>query len=396
MRQDEPATRPSSGRAFLRRAVRPFQHFARSGARGGILLLACTAVALAWANSPWADAYHHLWEREVSLSVGAVVARASLHAVINDGLMAVFFFLVGLEIKREVLAGELASARRAALPVAAALAIVDDMGAVLVIAIFYAEALHGSALLAAAGLLALLVVLNVGGVRRLTPYLVVGIVLWLALLSSGVHATIAGVLLALTIPARTTTDAAQYSARAHGLLDEFERAETGDLLVITSRRQQEAIHELELASAEVQGLLLRLEHALTGVVSFGIMPLFALANAGVRIDDPGAFAGRISLGVVFGLLVGKPLGVGLASWLAVKSGVAALPSGVTWRHIRGVSLLAGIGFTMSLFVAGLAFGESERLDAAKLGVLAGSVVAGVAGYVMLRRGFSADADRGAV
>jgi NhaA family Na+:H+ antiporter len=223
-------------------------------------------------------------------------------------------------------------------------------------------------------------------VKSLSPYLLLGGILWLAVLASGVHATIAGVILALTIPARTRVNAAEFSERARHLLDEFDRTETGDLLVLTSTGQQEAIHELDVASDDVQGPLLRLEHALQGAVAFGIMPLFALANAGVRLGgmhDPAG--GAIAAGVALGLVLGKPIGITVFSWAALRLGWATLPSGVTMRMIHGAAWLAGIGFTMSLFIAGLAFGLSARLDAAKFGVLGGSVVAGTVGYLLLRR-----------
>ncbi len=322
-----------------------------------------------------------------------------MHDWINDGLMALFFFLVGLEIKREMLVGELASVRRAALPIAgaiggmvvpavlyallngagpgargwgipmatdiafalgvvallgprvplalkvflAAVAIVDDIGAVLVIALFYTASILWTSLAAAAVVLAALVLINRAGVRHAAPYLILGVALWIAVLLSGIHATIAGVLLAMTIPATAK--------------DETESA-----------------------------LLERLEHALHTPIAFVIVPLFALANAGVRIG--GASSSRVSVavlsGVAIGLVVGKPLGITLASWLAVRSRVAALPDGVSWRLLQGVSWLGGIGFTMSLFVGALAFTDAALLDSAKLGVLLASCAAACMGWLMLR------------
>lgn len=422
--------------------LRPFQQFAQAGALSGILLLACSALALAWANSPWGDSYFALWETGFTIGPASAPLTHSLHHWINDGLMAVFFLLVGLEIKRELLVGELASVRQAALPVVAALggmlmpaavfvavnrggpgasgwaipmatdiafalgvltlvgprlpvglkvflaalAIADDMGAVLVIACFYSSDTSLPALAAAAAITAALVACNARGVRTLTPYLLLGGLLWLALLASGVHATIAGVILALTIPARTRVNAADFSQRARRLLDEFDRTETGDLLVLTSTGQQEAIHELDVVSDDVQGPLLRLEHALHGIVAYAIMPLFALANAGVRLGGAAdASGGAITAGVALGLVLGKPLGITLFSWLALRLRWATLPAGVTLRMLHGASWLAGIGFTMSLFIAGLAYGTSSRLDAAKIGVLGGSVVAGIVGFTLLRR-----------
>jgi NhaA family Na+:H+ antiporter len=431
----------------IRRVTRPFQEFAEKGILGGVLLLAATAIALAWANSPWRESYFHLWETQLVLGTAAEPVRGSLHHWINDGLMAVFFLLVGLEIKRELQVGELSSARQAALPIAAALggmvvpavlyaavnlggvgaqgwgipmatdiafalgvltmlgprvplglkifltalAIVDDMGAVLVIAIFYTSSINLAALGLAGVALLGLIVLNRARVSALTMYVLVGVVLWAALLKSGVHATIAGVLLALTIPSRTKINAMEFEERAKRLLDEFDESETGDLLVLTSKGQQEAIHALEVASAEVQAPLLRLEHRLHGVVAFGIMPLFALANAGVELSGVTEFlANRVTLGVMLGLLAGKPLGIFGASWLAVRFGLAGLPTGVTWRMLHGAAWLGGIGFTMSLFVAGLAFGEGDLLNAAKVGVLVASTIAGVVGWRLVSRQESAN------
>jgi NhaA family Na+:H+ antiporter len=404
-------------------------------------LLASAVVALSWANSTWADSYFSLWESGVSIGPAAAPLTRTLHHWINDGLMAVFFLLVGLEIKRELLVGELASLRQAALPIAAAIggmivpaamyavlnvggdgmagwgipmatdiafalgvlallgpripiglkvflaafAIADDMGAVLVIALFYTSSISWLAVAAAVAIVVVLLCLNAFEIAALPPYLFFGALLWLALLSSGLHGTIAGVILALTIPARTRINAQEYSTRARALLDDFDRTETGDLLVLTSRGQQEAIHQLDVASSDAQGPLLRLEHALHAPVAFVILPMFALANAGVRVETVGRFASSpITIGVALGLLLGKPIGITVCSWFAVRFLGASLPTGVTMRMIHAVSWIGGIGFTMSLFVAGLAFGESVRLDAAKIGILAGSLLAGAIGYLLLR------------
>jgi NhaA family Na+:H+ antiporter len=425
----------------LIRVSEAFQEFAERGVLGGILLLACTAIALAWANSPYRDSYFHLWETQLSFGLAAAPVTASLHHWINDGLMAIFFLLVGLEIKRELLVGELASREHAALPIAAAiggmvvpailyavvnigapgargwgipmatdiafalgvltmlgprvpiglkifltaLAIVDDIGAVIVIAIFYTSAIHWGTIYAAGIALVGLIVLARTGVKSLGPYLLVGAILWAAILSSGVHATIAGVLLALTIPSRTTLNAQQFASRARKLLDDFDNAETGDLRVITSRGQQEALYSLDVSSSEALAPLLRLEHALHGMVSFAIMPLFALANAGVSLQGGAELmASPVTLGVLLGLAAGKPAGILLFSWLAVRLQLARLPDSVTWRLLHGAAWLGGIGFTMSLFVANLAFGTGELLDSAKVGVLAASLVAGATGWCIVR------------
>ena len=431
----------AAGQPLVERVTAPLFRFTQSAPAGGIVLLVCAAIAMAWANSPWAHSYHALWETTLTLAVGSNGARLTLHQVINDGLMAVFFFLVGLEIKREVLVGELASLRRAALPVAAALggmvvpallftainaggagssgwgvpmatdiafalgvlallgdrvpaslrvflsalAIADDMGAVLVIALFYSGGVAWSALLAAAALLALSVVANAAGVRAPWAYALIGLALWMAVLVSGVHATVAGVLLALTIPSRTRIDESAFLRGARRALSDFHDARTPESTVLSSRAHQEALHRLEELTEQAQPPLARLEHGLHGVVNFGIMPLFALSNAGVPLNGAGALIGTpVAIGVLLGLVLGKPIGITLAAWLAVKTGLAAPPD-AGWRLVHGVAWLGGIGFTMSLFIAGLAFGGAEQLlTAAKLGTFLASVIAGAVGWLILR------------
>ena len=417
----------------------PFQEFFRTEAAGGALLVACASAALVVANSPWADLYHRLLATRVAVTPGGYELSLTVHQWINDGLMAVFFLLVGLEIKREVLAGELASPRQAALPIAAAiggmvvpaliyalahggglesrgwaipmatdiafalgvlalvapraptglkiflaaLAIVDDMGAVLVIAIFYTSAIAWGALGSAALILLLLIALNAWGLRSLTPYLVLGVGLWFFVHESGVHATVAGVLLAFTIPTRTRIDAAEFSAQARRLLDDFDRTETGDRLVLTSRGQQDAIVELGRASDAVTAPFFRMQHALHGFSAFVIMPLFAFTNAGMSLT--GSPGGSVALAVILGLVVGKPLGVTCAALAAVGLRMASLPDGVSWAALHGCAWLAGIGFTMSLFIAALAFDGTPLLESAKIGVLGASVVSGLVGGIILHR-----------
>lgn len=431
---------------LIERVLAPFQRFFRTESASGLVLLACTAVALAWANSPWADSYVHLWETELTLGLGPVTARSSLHHLINDGLMAVFFFLVGLEIKREMLAGELASLRQASLPIAAAaggmivpallyaslnsgtagepgwgvpmatdiafalgvlallgdrvpmgvrvflaaLAIVDDIGAVLVIAVFYSGGIAWGFLAFAGGLVLLAIGANVAGVRRPWAYGAIGLVLWAAVLSSGIHATIAGVLLAMTIPARSRIDEESFLHRARRALAEFERAHEPGASPLRDPEHQAAVHQVERLAEQLQPPLVRIEHALHGVVAFAIMPLFALANAGVPLglaNLEGAQSTGVALGIALGLVVGKPVGITLFAWAAVRLGVASLPDGVSWRSIAGAGLLGGIGFTMALFIAGLAFPAAPGLlVAAKLGILGASLIAGLGGWLVLRRG----------
>lgn len=414
----------------------------QAGPAGGIVLLVCAVAALAWANSPWADSYHALWATQVSIVIGGSTASLTLHNVVNDGLMAVFFFLVGLEIKREFLVGELATVRHAALPIVAAfggmvvpalffvtlnvathgtrgwgipmatdiafalgvlallgdripaslrvflsaLAIADDLGAVLVIALFYTATISWAALAAAAALLALSIVVNAIGVRATWAYALIGVALWVAVLLSGVHATVAGVLLAMTIPSRTRIDETAFLAGARDAIADFHDAHAPERTVISSRAHQVALQQLNTLADHAQAPLVRLEQGLNGIVTFGIMPLFAIANAGVSLRGSShLLSSPVALGVIVGLFLGKPIGICLASWIAVRSGIATIPSGVSRRMLFGVAWLGGIGFTMSLFIAGLAFGGSdELLTAAKLGTFTASLLAGTAGWLVLR------------
>ena len=432
---------PASASPILRRALRPFQRFAHTESSGGVVLLASAAIALLWANSPWSASYFHLWETNIGVRVGWHALDLSLHHWINDGLMAVFFFVVGLEIKREMLVGELSSPRQAGLPLAGAvggmlvpaliyamlniaspgsagwgipmatdiafalgvlallgprvpvvlkvfltaLAIADDIGAVLVIAVFYTSDLAYHWLLVSGGILSALIGLNVLGVRRPAAYLILGVFLWLVFLRSGIHATVAGVLLAMTIPSRTRVHEQEFLDVARGAINEFEVACQPGATVLSNRAQQEAVEALEHVSEAVQSPLFTMERRLHGAVAFFIMPLFALANAGVALGGLGdSLSPPVTLGIVLGLVLGKPIGITLFSWLAVRFGLATLPAQTSWRALHGVSWLGGIGFTMSLFIAGLAFSESSLLDSAKVGILAASLVAGIAGWGMLK------------
>jgi NhaA family Na+:H+ antiporter len=425
----------------VRRVFQPFVEFARSESTSGLLLLACTAIALLWANSPWGDGYLALWQTPLAMGIGTVGIEETLLHWINDGLMAVFFLLVGLEIKREIMVGELASLRRAALPLAgavggmvvpallyvavsgagpgargwgipmatdiafalgvlallgpripvalkvflAALAIVDDIGAVLVIAIFYTAELSLSALGWSAGLFGLLMACNLAGVRHPAPYALQGAALWLAVHESGVHATVAGVLLAFTIPARTRIDAGEFLARGREALEEFASAGVAGANILSSRAHQEAILAIESAAEAAQAPLQKLEDKLHAPVAFGVMPLFALANAGVPLaGGADLLATPVAAGVILGLVIGKPLGITLAAWIAVSAGAAERPPELSWRLLHGAAWLGGIGFTMSLFIGGLAFGDSSMLTEAKVGILAASLVAGLTGWLVLR------------
>ncbi len=426
----------------VEKIVRPFQEFADKASSGGILLIAAAVVALVWANSPWGNSYAELWGTKLSVGLGNLSLEKDLTHWINDGLMAVFFLLVGLEIKREILVGELSSPRRAALPIAAAiggavlpaviyvainfgtegisgwgipmatdiafalgvlallgeraplglkvfltaLAIVDDIVAVMIIALFYTSDVSWGALLVGAAFLIALIAANLAGVGKPVVYGLLGIGLWLAFLQSGVHATIAGVLLAMTVPASSFIDTGEFLRRSRGLLDHFEQAGQRGDSVLRNEERQGILHALNSANEEVEPPLQEMEHALHPWVVFAIMPLFALANAGVVLDENFAatLLNPVSLGVMAGLLLGKQFGIALFAWLAVKSGISELPGGITWRHIYGAGWLGGIGFTMSLFISDLAFTNSPLLDVAKLGILAASLVAGVGGWIILR------------
>jgi len=421
------------------------QHFVNRSAAGGIVLLGAAIVALLLANSPLAGTYQAVLHTEIGIEVGSFALRADVLHWINDGLMAIFFLVVGLEIKRELLVGELANPQAAALPIAAAfggvlvpaaiylalnaggsgrrgwgvpmatdiafalgclallgprvpfglkifltaVAIVDDLLAVLVIAIFYTGELNFMALGAGVAVLVVLVGLNRLGIRTIGIYLALGLVVWLAFLQSGVHATIAGVLIALTIPARNRIDAPTFRGRAHELVRHFDAdaGQSDSAPMLTDEQQQSAVIELEELCEAVQAPLQKLEHALHMWVQLGVMPIFALANAGVALS-PGALGGdtaTVALGIVLGLVLGKPIGILLASWLAIRTGLATLPHGVGWHHMLGTGVLAGIGFTMSLFIAQLGFRDAAVLEVAKLAILLASLIAGTIGMVLLRR-----------
>jgi Na+:H+ antiporter, NhaA family len=435
--------RPRADTTPIERLVRPFHEFAKLEASGGILLIACTVAALVWANSPWAGSYVHLWHTDLTFGFAGQQLSESLHFWINDGLMALFFLLVGLEIKRETLVGELASFRKAALPIAAALggmvvpaglyalfnhggpgaagwgipmatdiafalgvlallgervpislkvflaalAIADDIGAVLVIAFFYTAEISWISLGVGGLFFVALIAANRAGAHHPLIYAVLGVGLWLAFLQSGIHATVAGVLLAATIPARRRIDNRAFLERSEKILDEFRRSEEGGETIDGGASRSAALHLLAGDCARAESPMLRFEHALVPWNKHLIMPIFALANAGVIL---GAGAVRslvdpISLGVICGLVLGKPIGIVLFSWLAARYRVAAMLPGISWRQILGVGMLGGIGFTMSLFIANLAFGETAALETTKVGILAASVVSGVAGAIVLLR-----------
>ncbi len=425
------------------RVLRPMQEFIQNSASSGIVLMIATVLALVIANSPLAASYDSLLHTYVGISFGAYQLKLSLLHWINDGLMVIFFFLVGLEIKREIIVGELSNLRAALLPIVAAVggvtvpaliyslcnfgrpglagwavpmatdiafalgllailgsrvpfglkvfltavAIVDDLMAVLVIAVFYSSGINFVALSIGFGLLGLLTLANVFGIRTIVVYVILGVLVWLAFLQSGVHATIAGVLVAWTIPARNRIDPAPFLQQARAILDQFEKSPLEPSPMLTDEAQQHAVIHLEEICEDVQAPLQKMEHSLHFWVQFAIMPIFAFANAGVAfsLSSITGSSAMVPVGIILGLVIGKPIGILAASWLAVRAGIAELPAGVEWRDMIGVGFLAGIGFTMSLFIASLGFGESPLLGAAKTGILMASVMAGTIGYLLLRR-----------
>jgi NhaA family Na+:H+ antiporter len=426
-----------------------FESFTRSEATASLLLLAATALALGWANSPWADGYTRILATRIGVTWGGAGFTLTLQHWINDLLMAAFFFVVGLEIKREIVVGELSSAGKAALPVAAAvggmiapaafyllfnrggegmsgwgvpmatdiafalgilavfgarvplglkvfltaLAIADDLGAVAVIAIFYSDAIRWTALGAAALGLGLIALAARVHIRWSGIYLALAGAVWLAVLSSGVHATIAGILVALVVPVRAPSEPEAALKVVRSKLTDLQDLGLSRESMVVERSQLEAIEELHWATGELRPPGLTLEERLHPVVAFSILPLFALFNAGVSLG--GSFTphlkSSVAIGVLAGLVLGKQLGVMGASWLAIRYGRARMPEGVSWRQLYGVACLAGIGFTMSLFITELAFSTEEFIAAAKVGILVASVIAGILGFLVLHRALPAGA-----
>jgi NhaA family Na+:H+ antiporter len=413
-------------------------------ALSGIVLLIATAAALIWANSPAAHGYHELWETRVALSVGALSISQSVHFLVNDGLMTIFFLVVGLEIRREIHEGALATMRLAALPLAAALggvvvpaliysvintepavragwavptatdiafavgvlallgktvpanlrvlllalAVIDDIAAVVVIALFYSDGVRGSGLGIAALGIVLVVLFQRAGIRSALAYILPGAVVWIGALQSGVHPTLAGVVLGLMTPVQLIRNREQARTDAAMAWDEF--------CVQLSVRDTHALPSTLRMMRDVQRELLppvtRVQLALHPWVAFGIMPLFALANAGIsfsELDVSSSSARSVAGGIVAALVLGKIIGIVVGSWLLVRAGWGELPEGVTWRGVGLVGCLGGIGFTMAIFVAGLAFDDAQLLGAAKLGVLVASGLAGLAalcaGPLLLRQ-----------
>ena len=409
------------------------QEFTRLAASGGIVLLLGTIIAMLWANSPWAGSYLQFWQTELGFELGRLHLNRSLLEWVNDGLMVIFFFVVALEIKREIQAGELTSPRRAALPIMAALggilvpalfytlfnmgnpeamrgwgipvatdtaftlailtmlgsraplslkvfftamAIADDIGGILVIVLFYTEGISWIALGVAALLFISLSGLNWARIYNPLPYAILGIGLWLAFLQSGVHPTIASVLLAITIPTRRPPNTAPLLAQVKTVVEQYEMASEEEYI-----HQPALVQTMETILERMQSPAQRLERTLAAWSTYLILPIFALANAGVQFnaDAMRGLLSPIGLGVVVGLVIGKPIGIALFSWIAVRTGMAEMPGDLRFRQLLSASLLAGMGFTLSLFIANAAFGDSATLAAVKLNILMASILAGILG-----------------
>jgi Na+:H+ antiporter, NhaA family len=425
-----PGLRPTwlrSDRRLARYLAQPVARFLQVEAAGGIVLAFATAVALVWANSPWQDSYHALWHTELSIGIGNRVLTEDLEHWVNDGLMVLFFFVVGLEIKREWVTGELRDRRAAVLPAMAALggmvvpavvyvlvnagtdnvggwgipmatdiafalgvvailgsrvppalkiflltlAIVDDIGAILVIAVFYSKGIESEWLVVGAVVFGAAILLRRANVRYLPVFVLIGVALWFALFESGVHATIAGVIMGLLAPAEAFQT----------------EVETQNVVEVLDRRPGISLDDVRAASfllRESVSVAERIEDALHPWVSYVVIPIFALANAGITFSSK-SFSGdhRLLVGVVLGLVVGKTVGISAMTWLGVRLGIGRLPAGVGPRHVIGIAVVAGIGFTVALFIAGLAFDDVASQDQAKIGILIASVLAAVGGAGVL-------------
>lgn len=424
----------------------PLKAFLRITSNGGLLLMFTALIAVLWANSPWQDWYTWFFEK-LHLKLSLNDWQLDMHMLhwINDGLMAIFFFMVGLEIKREILAGELNNIRMASLPLIAAvggmlvpmlvfksfglegeagqgwgipmatdiafsigilsmlgnrvplslkvfltaLAIVDDLGAVIVIAVFYTTQINWLFLGVAFGIVGLLALFNILNVRYLWIYIVLGVVVWWLFLNSGVHATIAGVLVALTIPINPSMDSGRFMVAIKGMVNKFKHHEIDGAML--SHEQIDSISHINTLVREVQSPLQFVEHSLHRFVNYFVLPLFALSNAGIifyYFDNPEAQSASfsmLSLALAVSLVLGKLIGIFLFAWAGVRLKIAKRPQGASWKAVAGVALLGGIGFTMSLFIGSLAYTSPSILTEAKVGIFVGSIIAGVAGYMILNK-----------
>ncbi|MEJ2655940.1 MAG: Na+/H+ antiporter NhaA [Desulfobacterales bacterium] len=423
--------------------IKPFQRFSQNEASSSILLIVATIIALTWVNSDIGDTYNSFWHTNVSFTLGDFhISRTLLHWV-NDGLMSFFFFTVGLEIKREILVGELSAPRKAFLPVIAAVggmivpgfiyaalnigtstihgwgiavatdiafalgaiavfsrrlpiglkiflaafAIADDLGAVVIIAIFYTQTIVWSYLFICLFLILCLAVANFLWIRWTIVYALLGLSIWFFVLGSGIHPTVAGVIVSLFVPARGKYDTDRFLKNVKNTIERFECEEQScGYSILLNEEHLNAVHDLEMACHNVETPLQRLLHALHPWVAFLILPFFALGNTGLilhGINFSQLVSSPVTLGIVFGLVFGKPLGIISFSYLAVKTGIASLPQDVKWAHILGGGMLGGIGFTMSLLISDLSFSSPEIIDFAKMAILIGSILSAIMGMAFL-------------
>lgn len=431
----------SEQQELIDRFTRPLLLFTRHKLAGAGVLLLSAIVAIVWANSPWSSHYFSLLQTPVYVGFADYGLSKPLLLWINDGMMGVFFFIVGLEVKREFMSGELATWRKAMLPISAAvggmavpagvfalvnlggegahgwgipmatdiafalgvlalcpvpislkifltaLAIVDDIGSIIVIAVFYTDSIALSKLAVGACFIMLSMLCSRSGVRNPLIYLMLGIITWLLFLKSGVHATLAAVLMAFTIPARSSINGELVQKKLTELLSGLDKTGMPQGRTLLNNEQHHILHAVQQVAEDATAPLQELEHALMPFVTFLILPVFALANAGLTLNTSlyEAVTNPVAIGIVLGLFVGKPLGIVLFSWAAVRLGYAELPANVSWRLIAAVGILGGIGFTMSLFITSLAFVRPELIEVAKVGILTGSLLSGVIGGVLVYR-----------
>ncbi len=426
--------------AYIVKAVRaPIQSFIHTEEVGALFLLVAAGIALVWINSPWSAAYVDFWHLKISFDIHIFAISEDLRHLVNEGLMAIFFFVVGLEIKRELIHGELSTFRKAILPVVAAiggmaapaliyvlfnrsgdhlvgwgipmatdiafavgvlallgrripaelrvfllgLAVVDDLGAISVIAVFYTDAINWTNLGLGVGFFVAIALCVRFGIRSLGFYLIMCLVMWQFFLESGIHATLAGVLIAAVVPSKPDLSRADFAVSVKKLLHDFDIAmERKD-----DEKAQSIVAQIEDLSRSTEEPMESLEATVHPWVSFVVLPLFALANAAIVFDADTlstAFESQVTLGIAFGLLLGNPIGILGLTWLAVKLGFGQLPSGVGWRHVLGVGFLAGIGFTVAIFISDIAFDAPAVVDQAKIGIFGASLLAGAIGYLLLR------------
>lgn len=428
-----------------REILKVFNTFFHNESTAGVLLLICAVIAVTFASMPGGERFARIWDAMAGFSIGDFSMEMSVRHWVNDGLMAIFFFVVGLEIKREMLVGQLSSIKRSVLPIVAAiggmlvpagiylafnagrpesfngwgipmatdiafaigilsllgnrvpaglkvfltaLAIVDDLGAIIVLAIFYpTHALHLDCLLYVVLILGVLVLFNLAKVKNKYMYILPGILMWYFTYKSGVHATIAGVLLAMVIPSKGNINELRFQNKISFLLEKFKLTSSRQMNVLTSPEQQHIIHSMDKEIRDVDPLMHRLESKLHPIVTFVIMPVFALANAGVALDfgsitSTGGIS-PVTLGIFFGLLIGKPAGIFLFSLLSIKLRLADKPEGISWSQLAATGVLGGIGFTMSIFVNNLAFSDPGLVDIGKISILVTSVTAALAGLLAM-------------